>query len=110
MAAIFQDIDGSFMEWGTEKPLPGALAELSRFYAAGHQIIFTTQREENDPSFDMETLRSFIKTHFPTAIILYAITSPRIVFNDAGAIAINHPKDSNWNYDLLEMLEDEKKG
>ena len=96
------------MKWGTETPLSGALEELTRFYKDGHQIVFTTQRKENDPSFNMEALRLFVKTHFPTAQILYDLTSPRIVFNDAGAIAIQHPKDKPWHYDLLAMIEEQE--
>ncbi len=103
MAVIFTDLDGSLFFWGTEKPVPGALEELLRFKSAGNQIIFTTQRQPNDPSFDMINLFKFMNANFPDATILYGVTSPRIVINDAGAFAINHPKNSPWNYDLLEI-------
>jgi ribonucleotide monophosphatase NagD (HAD superfamily) len=103
MAAIFVDIDGTTMEWGTENFLPGALDELRRFREAGHQIIFTTQRKQDDRDFNMAKLRELIALYFPESTILYHVTSPRIVMNDAGAIAINHPRDGVWNYDLLSL-------
>lgn len=108
MAAIFSDLDGSFLKWGTERPLTGALEELLRFQAAGHQIVFTTQRQQFDPDFDMEGLRALLSRHFPECFILYGITSPRIVLNDAGAIAINHPRDYPWTYDLVELAKEKE--
>lgn len=103
MPAVFVDIDGTLFLWGTEKPVPGALEELLRFKAAGGQIIFTTQRGPTDPSFDMINLFKFMDKNFPDATILYGIKSPRILINDAGAVAINHIKNAPWHYNLLEM-------
>ncbi len=97
MAALFCDLDGSAFKWGTNTFLPGAYDRLKKFYDAGNELIFTTQR---DPQWSIESPEPLLKSLFPNCIILFNISSPRIVINDAGAFAVNHPKDQPWPYDF----------
>ncbi len=106
MACIFVDLDGTAFEWGTNTFLPGALEQLKQFYDAGNQIVFTTQREQwmNNVPSPLETQKA-IWNHFPHCSILFGLSSPRIVINDHGAAAINHPANAQWNYDLVVMAD-----
>ncbi len=103
MAALIADLDGSTFKWGTNEFLPGAFEHLNAWQEAGHQIIFMTQRDEGWGKMIGDT-KKLLAQHFPGSIVLFGVTSPRIVINDAGAAAINHKKNSPWNYDLASMV------
>lgn len=96
MAAYFVDIDGTLVSWGSSTPLPGAVEQLGAAYRKGHQIIFTTQRPEVTAEFDNKAIRRLIDSFAPGSLIIWGVTSPRIVINDQGAIAINHPQNAPW--------------
>lgn len=98
MAAMFCDIDGTTMYWGTNTFVPGAYDRLRAFYDAGNQLVFTTQRGRLSEGF--APVEPFLKQLFSGCTVLFDITSPRILINDAGAIAINHDRDAAWNYDF----------
>ncbi len=97
MAALISDLDGSAFLWGTNTFVPGAYEHLRKFYDAGNQIIFVTQR---DSVWSIKSPEKMLKNLFPNCVVIFGVTSPRILLNDAGAIAINHPKDQPWNYNL----------
>lgn len=98
MAAMFCDLDGTAMLWGTNTFLPGAYERLKNFYDSGNELIFTTLR---DPQWgEIEPTEPFLKSLFPKCIVLFGISSPRILINDHGAVAINHPRDTPWYYDF----------
>ncbi len=106
MACIFADLDGCTFEWGSNTFLPGALEQLKAFYRNGNEIVFTTQRDDSMVEFtSLGSVEKLLKYHFPNCIVLFGLTSPRIVINDAGAIAINHPQNAPWNYNLIEMAD-----
>lgn len=101
MACYFVDWDGTFAKWGTEEPLPGALEQVTRWLAEGHQVVFTTQRDPDWANKATEALRSL---GFKSSVVLADVSSPRVVINDAGAFAFNHVKDASWgdcNYGIL---------
>jgi hydroxymethylpyrimidine pyrophosphatase-like HAD family hydrolase len=90
MAAYFVDLDGTTFYFGTNTPLPNALENLRAALKAGHQIIFTTLRA------DVADIRKVLKKAGLDCMIVTGVQSPRIVINDDGAQAINHPTDAPW--------------
>ncbi len=96
MAALFCDLDGTAVFWGTSTFVPGAYEQLKAFHDSGNELIFTTMRGRFTEGF--APVEPMLQQLFPGCRILFDITSPRIVINDAGAIAINHPRDAAWNY------------
>jgi hypothetical protein len=101
MAAIFVDLDGVLFAYGTQELVPGAVEALKRFAAGGNQLIFTTRREYNWPG--SPEAADILDRLFPDYQILWGITSPRILINDEGAVAINHPADQPWHYNLNQI-------
>lgn len=101
MATLFSDLDGSAFYWGTNQFVPGAYEQLKKFHSQGNQIIFTTAR--NGLWEVASPVEKYLKSLFPDCLVLFNISSPRIVLNDAGARAINHPRDAAWNYDFSEF-------
>lgn len=97
MAAIISDLDGSAFTWGTNTFVPGAYERLRKFYDDGNEIIFVTQR---DPVWSIASPEAYLKSLFPNCTVLFGISSPRILINDAGAFAVNHPKNDPWTYDF----------
>ena len=93
MAAYFIDLDGTVFYYGTNKFLPNAAENLRELLSLGNQIIFTTHRSRRDSDGAVQVLVG-AGLRCP---ILSNIESPRIVINDDGASAINHPKDAPWN-------------
>lgn len=104
MAAALIDLDGTTFLWSTETFLPGAYAELQRFQQAGNQLIFVTQRDSENWKDPLSRVELFLKRVFPGCTVIFGVSSPRILINDAGAIAINHPQNAPWHYDLLGIL------
>jgi ribonucleotide monophosphatase NagD (HAD superfamily) len=90
MAAYFIDLDGTIFKYGTNTPLPGAMEMLRGLKAGGHQLIFTTQRQEADSA------KEALSREGITGLFITSVESPRIVINDQGAYAVNHPTDSPW--------------
>ncbi len=101
MPAAFVDLDGVTFDWGTETFLPGAYEELTRFQSAGNELVFTTLRSSQNWGEPLSLTELFLKRTFPGCTVLFGISSPRILMNDTGAIAINHPQNSPWHYDLV---------
>lgn len=97
MAAIFADLDGTTFQWGTNTFLPGAQERLQKLYDQGNQLIFVTRRNE---SRWLPSAKMLLQSLFPDCIVLHDIQSPRIVINDEGAMAINHPRDTAWTYEF----------
>lgn len=97
MAAIIADLDGTTFSWGTNTFVPGAYERLRQFYDAGNEIVFMTQR---DPVWNIQSPEPMLKQLFPNCVVLFGITSPRILINDAGAFAVNHKTDAPWPYNF----------
>lgn len=88
MAAYFIDLDGTILFEGTNRPLPGAMRTLRGLMDQGHQIIFTTLR----PSMFLGDIEKVLAAHgIMNALILTDVQSPRVVVNNEGAFAVNHP-------------------
>lgn len=104
MAALISDLDGTVFKWGTEEFLPGAHEELTRWLNAGNQIIFVTQRESWFGGRSTATLERFLKKEFPGCGLITNVSSPRILVNDQGAVAVNHRKNSPFRHDLLRLV------
>ena len=92
MATYFVDLDGTTFSDGTNIPLPNAMERLRDLRGAGHQVVFTTKRA------DVEGARKVLEENgLGASLVLSGLTSPRIVINDHGAKAINHPTDAPWD-------------
>ena len=91
MAAYFVDLDGTTFLFGTNEFLPNARENLLALKRAGHQIIFTTLRD------DAADVRKVLKRAGLSAMIITGVQSPRVVINDDGAYAANHQTDAPWN-------------
>jgi hydroxymethylpyrimidine pyrophosphatase-like HAD family hydrolase len=91
MAAYFVDLDGTTFRFGTNEFLPNARENLLARKQAGHQIIFTTMRD------DAADVREVLKQAGLGGMIITGVQSPRIVINDDGAYAVNHQTDAPWN-------------
>lgn len=93
MAAYFIDLDGTVFYYDSEDFLPNAVENLRLLRRDGHQIIFTTFRS----SWQLKQAASALKkAGLGDCPILHNIESPRIVINDEGAKAINHPTNGPW--------------
>ncbi len=90
MAAYFIDLDGTVFYHGTNNPLPGAIDLLRSIRAGGHQLIFTTQRSDASSAQEALSEKGIL------GLFVTGVESPRILINDQGAKAINHPTDSAW--------------
>lgn len=101
MAAILVDLDGTIFYWGTNNFLPNAKETLRERLRYGDQLIFTTRRDESDPALIAVMNNAFGIGNWR---IMFGVDSPRIVINDDGAKAINHPRDSAWNYSFPKDL------
>lgn len=106
MATVISDLDGSVFLWGTNTFVPNAYSVLKRFYDAGNQIVFITQRHGGMLSMPSpKDTKKLLDELFPGSVILWNYSSPRIVINDQGAAAINHPQDAPWGEELLMMVQ-----
>lgn len=102
MATLISDLDGSAFFWGTNSFVPGAYEALKEFYDQGNQLIFVTQRGNIWET--AQPVEKYLKSLFPDCVVLFNISSPRILLNDQGAHAINHPRNIGWTYDFLELI------
>ncbi len=92
MASTIVDLDGTILQWGTNDFLPGAYEALRAFVDRGNELVFITQR----PRAGNEEVVGMLGGYFPDAPILFGFTSPRILINDQGAVAENHPANGAW--------------
>lgn len=99
MSALIVDMDGTAFTWGTNTFVPGAFEALCDFYSKGNELIFITQRDGPRFAF-LPDVEKYLKALFPNCVVIFGVSSPRILINDAGAMAINHPKDAPWTYDF----------
>lgn len=102
MSAIISDLDGTAFFWGTNQFVPGAYETLKDSYDRGDQLIFMTQR--NRAWETAQPVEKYLKSLFPDCVVIFNISSPRILLNDQGATAINHPRNIGWTYDFLELI------
>ena len=93
MAAYFIDLDGTVFYFGTNTFLPNAADNLRRLAGDGNQVIFTTLRDAQGADEARQALESEGLGRCP---IITGVESPRIVINDEGAKAVNHPRNAPW--------------
>jgi hypothetical protein len=104
MASYFIDLDGTFFLFPSQTPAENAVETVRRLASEGHSIIFTTLRTRSDPRLgETATLRKLAELGVPYKSIVWHVKSPRIVVNDDGAFAFNHPRDSALTYDRLRV-------
>ncbi len=105
MATLVCDLDGCTFLWGTNTFVDGAYDELKKFSDAGGRLVFITQRDSNmEWAMPLAKTELYLRSLFPGCVVLFGYTSPRIIMNDAGAAAINHPSNAPWNYDLKSIV------
>ncbi len=104
LVTFFIDIDGTIVRWSDRKPIESAVKTINKWYDAGHRIVITTKRGDwGDMSFSEEkTLKELKDIGLKYHDILFDCPSPRIVINDAGAGAIEHPQDADWDYNVIQ--------
>ena len=82
------------------QPNEGAIKKLRELRNEGHQIILTTLRKpgRNDPpELTIELTEQALKEQeIPYDHIVHSCSSPRVVINDEGSFAINHPCNTAW--------------
>ncbi|SMP70481.1 ADP-ribosylglycohydrolase [Neorhodopirellula lusitana] len=98
MATYLLDFDGVFFRYGTMEPIEGAVDYVNDLKSQGHKVIFLTarQRYQNDPEHltveKTEQVLASLGVAFDS--IVDGVSSPRVLVNDEGAFAINHPLNS----------------
>ncbi len=108
LATIFIDIDGTIIRWSDQKPIESAVKTINAWYDAGHRIVLTTKRGDRisdgpDCRFSVrKTGEELAEIGLKYHDILFDCPSPRIVINDDGAAAIDHPTDSEWEYNIVQ--------
>lgn len=97
---LFVDIDGTLINAPNEEPLPFAVEKINKAYDDGYMIVVTTMRGTgytNESRLSCpETLRLLKTIGLKYHEIIWNCPSPRIIINDEGAVAINHPCNSSW--------------
>lgn len=102
---LFIDIDGTLLNCSTEEPLPFAVEKINEAYTKGYMIILTTMRGgdskvsgcDNYPQIPcLLTIKQLKEIGLKYHTVIWNCPSPRIVLNDEGAIAHNHPRDGSW--------------
>ncbi len=106
-ATFFIDIDGTIIRWSDRKPAENAVETVNAWYEAGHRIVLTTYRGDvigaEQPQFSVaSTIKDLEDIGLKYHDILFDCPSPRIVINDGGAGAIDHPVDAPWDYQVLQ--------
>lgn len=107
-ATFFIDIDGTIIRWSDQKPIESAVKTINAWYDAGHRIVLTTKRGDRisdgpDCRFSIaRTLSELKEIGLKYHDILWDCPSPRIVINDSGAAAIEHPRDADWDYKIVQ--------
>jgi hypothetical protein len=107
MAAYFIDLDGVFFESGSMRPIAGAVEAVKYLVAHGHQIYFVTKRPRtiSHPLNIDNTARTLATMGVTYTALIPNVSSPRIVINDEGAVAINHQRDSPFAVVRLSPLQ-----
>lgn len=106
-ATFFIDIDGTIIRWSDRKPAENAVETVNAWYEAGHRIVLTTYRGDvigqEQPRFSVaSTIKELEDIGLKYHDILFDCPSPRIVINDGGAGAIDHPSDAPWEYQVFQ--------
>ena len=88
MATHIFDIDGTLVEWHTNKWLPGAKEMLVELWKNGHDIVLITMRgpQDNGTEWSMtrtqETICKELDELGVFHTILFGKSSPRILYDD----------------------------
>jgi hypothetical protein len=102
MATYFIDLDGTFFKFGTQDPLPDAPEAIRQLEEKGHKIVWATMRVMSDQKLGYTaTIRRFRELGIKSETIVWECPSPRVVVNDDGARAVNHPRNGPLTYDSL---------
>jgi hypothetical protein len=110
-ATFLIDIDGTIIRWSDDQPVENAVETINKWYDAGHRIIIITNRgshlgDDAPERFkEKPTLRRLYELGLKYHEIIWNSPSPRIVINDDGAAAIDHPRDTRWNWSIAEAPE-----
>ena len=105
MATYFIDLDGVFFRYGTMVPLPGAVLSVRHLLGENHQVVFTTMRRRRGNQPRHLGLRATEKVlaglGLSEARLVGGLSSPRVVINDEGAVAVNHIRNAPLLYQEL---------
>ena len=102
MAAQIFDIDGTIVDYHTNKWIEGALTIIHGMYLRGDDIILITMRGPQDEGteWSMEnTTNTILKDLDDLGIkyrILFSVQSPRVLHDDGGAYLIK--RSTNQKY------------
>lgn len=95
MATYLLDFDGTFFRYGTMEPIEGAVEFVRELKQKGHHVVFLTARcriHNSPPNLTIEkTEQALAKLGVEYDDIICDVDSPRILINDDGAMAIEHP-------------------
>ena len=73
--------------------LPGAVDHLRYFRSKGHDVFITTAR-----SNVASVVAALERVGLGEIVVIPRVQNPRVVINDMGAYAVNHPASAPWNY------------
>ena len=97
---LFVDLDGTVLHSETEKPLPYAVEKINKAYDDGYMIVLTTFRGANwvisSPYSIPNTQRTLKIIGLKSHHIVWDSPSPRIIINDDGVAAYQHPCNKGW--------------
>lgn len=93
MASFFVDWDGTICHAGTTRFLPGVVDHLRWFLSLGHQVFVTTARVNV-----ASAIEALNRVGLHDVVVIPGVQNPRVVINDMGAWAVNHPADTPWLY------------
>lgn len=115
LATFFIDIDGTIIRWSDGKPIESAVNTINAWYDDGHHIVITTYRGDrisgnshNGRFGKKNTIKELETIGLKYHEILFDCPSPRIVINDTGVAAIEHPVDTEWEYNIVQNASSEK--
>lgn len=107
-ATFLIDIDGTIIRWSDDQPVENAVETINKWYDDGHRIVLVTNRGPHlgddvpDRFKERETLRKLYEIGLKYHEIVWDCPSPRIVINDEGAAAIDHPQDKRWEWKIVQ--------
>ena len=97
---LFIDLDGTILNCSTDAPNPFAVERINKAYDDGFMIVLTTYRGEHfadNSRFGLVTTHTLLRNiGLKFHHIIFSSPSPRVVINDEGAVAVQHPRDGSW--------------
>lgn len=98
MSTYIFDIDGTILNYHTNKWLPGAKEKLIKLHSKGHQILFITMRGPQDEGtvWNMKDTTDILNTLGIPYRVVFGVDSPRILIDDSKIDLIRRKRNQSW--------------